>query len=378
MTANEALKQQRAQQRAERQRSIARSGALFVLAPTLLTAVYLLIIAPPEYTSEASFTIRGAEQQAGNDLLGAVGLAAPTQATNDARIAADFIRSSAMVQALRKQAGFNEAYSRWSLDPTAQISPRAAIESATKFWRKKVKVTADVNSGGTNFSVNAYRPQDALRLARGVLNATEQTVNALSTRPMGNLQQVNLDEVERTRQEFEEVKDRLASFQGQNAVVPTQAPVTAALSLVGGLDTQIAQLRAEYAAMLQTFQPSSAQAQALQGRINALEAERQRAVERALSAPGNNLATTEVEARAILLDYEFAQRAYHTAVAALESSRRDTRADTKYVVAYVPPELPQKSNYFTRLWTVPAVFIAAALLWGIGALSYSILKEHLR
>jgi capsular polysaccharide transport system permease protein len=378
MTANEALRQQRAEQRVERRRAIARSGALFVLAPTLLTAIYLLIIAPPEFTSEASFTVRGAQQQAGNDILGTIGLAAPTEASADARIAADYIRSSAMVQALRRQAGFNEAYSRWSLDPSARISPRAAIESATKFWRKKVKVESNINTGGTTFSVKAYRPQDSLRLARGVLNATEQTVNSLSRRPMGNLQQVNLDEVERTRNELQAVQERLSSFQGANAVVPTQAPVTAALGLVGGLDSQIAQLRAEYASMLQTFQPSSAQAQAVQGKINALEAERQRAVERALSAPGENLATTEVEARAILLDYEFAQRAYHTAVASLEASRRDVRTDTKYVVAYVPPELPQKSNYFSRLWNIVAVFIAAAFLWGIGALTYSVLKEHLR
>ena len=121
------------------------------------------------------------------------------------------------------------------------------------------------------------------------LNATETTVNSLSRRPMGNLQQVNLDEVSRTRAELTEVQGRLAGFQGANAVVPTAAPVTAALGLVGGLDSQIAQLRAEYASMLQTFQPSSAQAQAVQGKINALETERQRAVERALSAPGEGL-----------------------------------------------------------------------------------------
>jgi len=377
MTATEAQREQRAQARAERRRNLARSAALFVLTPTVLTALYLLIIAPPEYTAGASFTIRGANQ-APPDILGVVGIAAPTESSTDARIVSDYIRSSAMVNALRRAGGFNEAYSRFSLDPAAQINPRAAIETATRFWRSKVKVTTDVNTGATSFEVRAYKPQDALRLARGVLASTEATVNSLSRRPMGNLQQVNLDEVERTRQEFDAVKQRLAEFQGNNAVIPTNAPVATALNVVGGLDAQIAQLRAEYAAMLQTFQPTSPQAQAVQSKIDALEAERQRQVERALSAPGTGLATTEVEARALLLDYEFAQRAYHTAVAALESSRRDVRADAKYVVAYVPPVLPQKSNYWPRLWNVLAVFFGASLLWGVGALTYSVLKEHLR
>jgi capsular polysaccharide transport system permease protein len=377
MTTADDIKLDRVQARNSRRRDMVRSFLLFVLVPTALTALYLLIIAPPEYTAGASFTVRGA-QQAAPDLLGLAGISAPTETSTDARIVSDYIRSTAMVQALRRTGGFNESYSRFSLDPAAQIGSRAAIESATRFWRSKVKVAYDLNSGATTFTVRAYRPQDALRLARGVLAATEQTVNAMSRRPMTNLQQVNLDEVNRTKTDLDDVKVRLAQFQGSTAVVPTGAPVTQALNLVGGLDSQLAQLRAEHAAMLQTFQPNSPQAIAIQSKINALETERQRAVERALSAPGEGLANTEVEARAILLDYEFAQRAYHTAVSSLESSRRDSRTDEKYVVAYVPPELPQNSNYWPRLVNVIAVFFAASLLWGVGALSYSVLKEHLR
>jgi capsular polysaccharide transport system permease protein len=326
MTASEDTKLERQRVRAERRRDMTRSFLVFVLAPTLLTALYLLIIAPPEYTSTTSFTIRGAQQSQPQDILGLAGIAAPTEASRDAQIVADYIVSTAMVQALRAKGGFNEAYSRFSLDPAAQINPRAPIETATDFWRSKVKVKADVTSGSTTFSVRAYRPADALRLAQGVLAATEATVNSLSNRPMGNLQQVNLDEVERTRAEFETVKQRLAEFQGSTAVVPTSAPVAQALNLVGGIDTQLAALRAEQATMLQTFQPNAPQVQAQAGKIAALEAERARAVQQALSAPGETLANTEVEARALLLDYEFSQRAYHTAVGAREGSRRDSRA----------------------------------------------------
>lgn len=377
MTASEDLKLERQRTRAERRRDMVRSFLLFVLVPTALSLIYLLVIAPPEYTASASFTVRGAKQ-APPDLLGLAGIAAPTDTSTDARIVSDYIRSTAMVQALRQKAGFNEAYSRFSLDPAAQIGSHAAIETATNFWRHKVKVTTEINSGATTFSVRAYRPADALRLAQGVLAATEQTVNSLSTRPMGNLQQVNLDEVARAKAEFETVKQRLTEFQSSTAVIPSAAPVTAALTLVGGIDTQLAALRTEHATMLQTFQPDSPQAKAVESKIAALEAERARAVGRALAAPGETLANSEVEARALLLDYEFAQRNYHTAVSALETSRRDSRTDTKYVVAYVPPEAPEKSNYFPRLVNVLAVFFAASLLWAVGALSFSVLKEHLR
>ena len=80
---------------------------------------------------------------------------------------------------------------------------------------------------------------------------------------------------------------------------------------------------------------------------------------------------------AVLMDYEIAQQAYVAALQAAESVRRQSINDRKYVVAYIPPREPEQSNWWSRLGNVFAVLIGSALLWGVGALIYSIIRDHM-
>ena len=149
------------------------------------------------------------------------------------------------------------------------------------------------------------------------------------------------------------------------------------MALVGSIDTQLAEKRTELATMSQTYQPDAPQLTGLRREIAALEAERARAVQRAMSTPGEQASGRQIEAQAVLMDYEFAQQAYVTALQAAESVRRQSINDRKYVVAYVPPREPEQSNWWSRLGNVFAVLIGAALLWGVGALIYSIIRDHM-
>jgi capsular polysaccharide transport system permease protein len=354
-----------------------RAAAAAILGPTLLTAVYLAVIAPAQYTSTTAFAIRGAEVR-GPDMLGAVGILAPTATSTDARIVSDYIRSPAMVETLRKQYGFNETYSRFSLDPFSRLSPKAPIENATEFWRRKVRVTYDHAAGSTTVTVQSSRPEDSLRLTRGVLAASEALVNSMSDRALGDLAMASAEDLKRKKAELDEAKRRLASFQARNAVVPASAPAQQAIGVVGAIDAQLAAKRVEAATAEQTFQPLSPQIVALRRQIDALEAERARAVARATSGVGESAASGEVEARTVLMDYEFAQKSYRVAQEAVEAARRQGTTERKYVVSYVPPQLPERSNYFSRFSTVLAVFFACALLWGVGALTWSVVKDHVQ
>ena len=85
------------------------------------------------------------------------------------------------------------------------------------------------------------------------------------------------------------------------------------MALVGSLDSQLAQKRTELATMSQTYQPDAPQLTGLRREIAALEAERARAVQRAMSTPGEQASGHQIEAQAVLMDYEFAQQGYMTA-----------------------------------------------------------------
>jgi capsular polysaccharide transport system permease protein len=362
---------------ARRRTWLARSAILFILGPALFYALYLILLAPAQFQTSTAFAVRGAEA-APIDAFGALGIAPPSANTLDARIVEEFIRSNAMVEGLRERYGFEEAYSRFSLDPFSFLPANADHETATRFWRGKVRVMHDAASQSAMVEVSAFTPEDSLRLSQGVLTLSEELVNRMSDRAMDDLVAAAGREIERKREEYETARDRLAEYQGQRfSGVDVATPAQQAMALVGSIDSQLAQKRTELATMSQTYQPDAPQLTGLQREIAALETERARAVQRAMSTPGEQASSRQIEAQAVLMDYEVAQQAYAAALQAAESVRRQSINDRKYVVAYVPPREPEQSNWWRRLGNVFAVLIGSALLWGVGALIYSIIRDHM-
>ncbi|WP_220433114.1 hypothetical protein, partial [Raoultella terrigena] len=102
-----------------------------------------------------------------------------------------------------------------------------------------------------------------------------------------------------------------------------------------------------------------------------------RAVAGAQSGPGAGAVGGQITSQATLIDYEFAQRQYQAALTAGEAARRQDVSDRKYVIAYVPPDLPQTNDRWSRMGNVLALLIACALIWGVGALTYSIIRDHM-
>lgn len=364
-------------QAARRRTWLARSAIAFILGPAFLYALYLILLAPAQFQTTTAFAVRGAEA-APIDALGALGISAPSSNTLDARIVEEYIRSDAMVEDLRERYGFNEAYSRFTLDPFSFLPANADREDATRFWRGKVRVMHDAASQSATVQVSAFTPEDSLRLSQGVLTLSEELVNRMSDRAMDDLMAAADREIERKRGEYEAARDRLAEYQGQRfSGVDVSTPAQQAMALVGSIDSQLAQKRTELATMSQTYQPDAPQLTGLRREIAALEAERARAVQRAMSTPGEQASGRQIEAQAVLMDYEVAQQAYISALQAAESVRRQAVNDRKYVVAYVPPREPEQSNWWRRLGNVFAVLVGAALLWGVGALIYSIIRDHM-
>lgn len=355
-----------------------RSAVVLILGPTLIYALYLLLLAPAQYQTTSSFALRGAQAGSPQDALSLLGIAAPTSNAADAKVVETYIRSEAMVQALRQRHGFNEAYSRFSLDPFSYLSPKASLRKATTFWRGKVKIIHDPTTQGATVEVSAFSPEDALRLSRGVLQLSEELVNDLPHRAMRDLSAAADREIALRREAYEEARDRLTEYTGrQFSGVEAAAPAQQALALVGSLDGRLAEKRTELATARETFQPGAPQLSGLEREIQALEAERARAVERALRAPGERAAGGEIEAQSLMLDYQVAQQSYQTAVQAADAVRRQQIIDRKYIVSYVPPFKPETSNWWSRLAGVLAVFFGAALIWSAGALIYSIIRDHI-
>ena len=78
----------------------------------------------------------------------------------------------------------------------------------------------------------------------------------------------------------------------------------------------------------------------------------------------------------LVVDLDFLQRAYFTALASREAARIEADRMQRYLAAFVQPSLPEKSLYPKRTSNI-LIFIAfATMLWSIGVMLVYVVREH--
>jgi len=362
--------------RREGRRRVFRIMAVAVLGPTIASAIYFAIIAPPEYKAVMEFTIRGRLQPA-PDILSGLGLPGGGNATNDAYAVIDYLMSDKTVSLLRARYKFSEAYSRFTLDPTAYLAPNTPVEWVTRYWDHKLKAEYDPTQDVTTVSVIAYTPQDALKLAQGVLQASSDVVNVLNAKvQQGSLRQA-VEQVAATKRDFDAAKERVTTLEGRVNALTYNTVALESEAQIAAIDSALAQLNVNLGTIVATYKADAPQTKAVQDQIAALTQARAVAKAKAMSAPGLTASQHDAEIQAAQNDMLFSEKSYLSAEANLVAAEPESQ-DKNFVVAFLPPHLPQQSDYWERFLYVIAVFVASVVLFGVAALSYSVVKDHIQ
>ena len=350
--------------------------AIWVLGPTLLATVYYAVITPPQYETDTTFTIRGAAPPPTN-LLAGLTIGTTSASTSDPRLVVNYLISSAPIANLKAHYGFSQAFDRFSLDPLAYLSPKSSLEWTTWFWNNHMKAAYDSTANNVTVQVFAYTPKESLRLAQGVLQASKDVEDVLNAQVQQGSLNLALAQVAATKKDYDAATKHITSLTGSVNTLTIGTEATEAVALVGSIDAQLANLKVSQAAVQAAFQPNAPQATAVQQQIANLEAQRAQQIAKAKAAPGSSQATHDIEVQAALLDYQFAQKNYFAAEGALVAAQPQNQ-NGSFVVPYIPPRLPQASDYWKRFLNVVAVALASAVLLGAGSLGYSVIKDHLQ
>ena len=362
--------------RREQRRRALRSVAIWVLGPTLLATVYYAVITPPQYETDATFSIRGA-QPASTGVLAGLGLVAPPGATTDPRLVVNYLISPAAISDLKAHYGFSQAFSHFSLDPFAYLSPNSSIEWTTWFWNNHMKAAYDSTSNDVNVQIYAYSPQESLRLAQGVLASAKAVEDVLNKEVQQGSLNLAIAQVASTKKDYDASTRKITALQGNVNTLTISVQGAEAVALVGQIDTQLATLKVSQAAVQASFNPNAPQSKSVAEQIANLEAQRTKEIAQAKTAPGTSQAEHDVEVQAALLDYQFAQKNYFAAESALVAAQPQNQ-NLSFVVPYIPPVLAEASDYWKRFLNVVAVALASVLLLGAGSLAYSVIKDHLQ
>ncbi len=364
------------------------SALLAIALPTLLATIYYAFIAAPQYVAEARFAVRGPEDSPSpTDALGALtGLGGSTSTSGDSYIVAQFIESAQLVGNLQRGVDLRRVYTSDKADFVARYRPydfEDTIEHLTTFWNSVAWVYYEPISGVITFTVRAFTPEDALRIARDTVRESEKLVNKLSERSREDA--ISLAKQEQSRAELRLKFARKAVQEYRDRMGETD-PITAATAkstLIATLEADLAKAEADIAgrsAFLNKDAPSLRVARQSADSIRSQIAQEKAKIGAQTTQDGKGgsprMSANLAEFEALQTERDIAQTAYTAATTSVETARMRAEQQARYLATFVEPHLPEDSLYPARLQMVMLVLLCSALAWAIGVLIFYGIRDH--
>jgi capsular polysaccharide transport system permease protein len=354
-------------------------GVLLVLLPSIVAAIYYGAIATDRYVSEARFVIRTASKPANalgglNALLQLVGM---SRSQDDAYAVHDFLTSRDALQQLAARLDLRAIYGHPAADAVARYPSflfGSSDEELYRYFQHKLSVVVNNTSGLTTLRVQAFRADDAQRIALAMLELGEELVNRLNARIQQDAVRVSAAEVARAEQRRIAIQVAITDFRNRELILDPGKSSTLVVELIGKLAAELADVQAQIAET-RGIAPNSPQIGALTERAIALQ--RQIDLERHRVADSSDgLASKIAEYERMMLEREFAIRSLAAAVQALETARTDARRQQLFLERVVEPGRPDEATMPRRWATSLTVFGFNVIGLGVVWLIVAGLREH--
>lgn len=174
--------------RRARARRLAIALAIWVVAPTLLAAVYYGAIATPEYESVAVLTVHAPTPiEAPGDRRGAKAAGALGPELDALR---EHLLSRPTMDAVAREAGLLRHWKAGGVDFLSRLGRGAGAETAHDYYRRKVSAAIDARGATLTLGVRAFSAALAQKAARVLVASAERFVERLSARAGRGLTEV--------------------------------------------------------------------------------------------------------------------------------------------------------------------------------------------
>jgi capsular polysaccharide transport system permease protein len=322
------------------------SPLLIVMAPLIITAIYLFLIASQRYVSEARFIVRSS---GGNGVAGVAAMIESqglSRANDETYAVNDYVESRDIVELLVENDHLRDVLAR----PEADFINRypnfyTRDNKENLFERYKTMVTARID-GATGIStvrVVAFRAEDARAIAAAVLQYSEGLINRLNQRAFDDAERYAQSIVEREKSNIAVIEANLAAFRNASGSVDPGAESVAGFEMIGKMTTEVALLRATLQQQV-ALSPASPGIAALRERIRSYQAEIDRQ-KLEIVGSSKSLAAKLAEYEKLELDRELGARALGLAMVSLANARQDARQQHLYLQTIVEPNLADEAEY---------------------------------
>lgn len=353
------------------------SFLLMVAGPCLVAAYYLWNRAADQYISRVGFSVRTEEANSAIELLGGITNLSGSS-SSDTDILYEFLQSHELVGRIDQELDLRSIWSRVdpSDDPIYAYHAPGTIEDLVAHWERQVRIYYDGATGLIDLEVLAFDPQDARAIAQLIFEESSAMINQLSAIAREDAISYSRDELEQAEERLAAARVALAEWRNENQTVDPTADTAGQMGLVTNLQAQLAEALIELDILRDTTtrenDPRITQAER---RIAVIEdrIEAERAVLGANGTGRTAFADLVGEYERLVVDLEFAEQAYTTALAAYDASRNEARRQSRYLAAHVRPTLAESSEYPDRPMKLSVLTLFLFLIWTVVVLiAYSL------
>jgi capsular polysaccharide transport system permease protein len=308
-------------------------------------------------------------------MSGGLGTSSTTQ---DVFIVADYIRSRTIIEDLGGKETLFDVYSRGDVDWLSRLSPRVPLEKAWRYWNRKVSAVIDTPSGIITLDVRAFRPDDAQRLARAILDKSEVLVNEISERSRRDAMMRAMSEVRMAEDRLRKARAELADFRNKNNLIDPMLSAKTINDNIGKLLQDRVALENNRATLGNSVTPDSPMLRVLNAQIAALDQQISNLRNQLTSQSKDDALSTQMagyETRQI--EVQFAERLYSIAQDAYDAARREQEKQQLYLITVEQPSTPEKPTYPRIFLDTLTVFAACLALWSMAALLVASVRDHM-
>lgn len=359
---------------------VARADKLFLLTvvlPTVLAILYFGLIASDVYVSESQFVVRSPDKPVTSGLGVLLKSTGFSSGGDEVYAAQNYAQSRDALRALNKDDAVRRAYEDPSISIFNRFNPlgfTGSFEDLYRFYTDRVSVNYDASTSIARLTVKAFRPEDAYKFNRKLLELAEGVVNRLNTRARRDLVEFAEQEMRSAQAEDRNAAVALASFRNRHGVVDPEEQAKAQLDMVSKLQDELISARMQLL-QLQQMAPENPQIPILKTRIAGLAHEMDVQMGR-VAGDRKSLSATAVQYQQLELEQQFAEKRLAAALTSLQDAESEARRKQAYIERIVEPSLPDKAAEPRRLRGIIATFILGLVAWGILRLLLAGLREH--
>lgn len=349
-----------------------------IILPLVLSAIYLSTLAADRYLAESIVAVRAnGEGPVALDGLTAILGSNASSSRKDEYMLEAHIHSMDMLKQLEQKLQLREGFSEPRADFIYRLAHAASQEDFLDYYRNRVEVVVEDDSGLMRVRTQAFTPELADALNREIIRFSERFINESSHQLARDQMAFAESELKKARSAMNSARDAVLEFQNQHGVLDPLAQAQANTGVTVELQSLLARQEAELKGLLGYLNDEAHQVKGLQAQIQGTRAQLQSENRRGTSvAGGTHLNVLAGEYQQLLSELQYAQDSYKLALTAVESARLESTRKLKSLVLVESPARPEAATYPRRLYTLIALLMGLSLLYGIVRLIVATIEDH--